>query len=170
MKTCVLDEIFSWWHQESPNKAGKQQTWTHLSQHQINMCTLYTQASRKPSRLITLRYVYILKNFRNNTFSPLRLPKPVQYKMFCWNYTGQIKLGIKDLLYECLEHCNMWAKLIGSIFKFINFASRLSLKPKHIPFSLNQTSVYMRLVARKPVFGVCDQGRLKPACSATETK
>ena len=26
----------------------------------------------------------------------------------------------------------------------------------------------MSLVSRKPVFGVCDQGRLKPACSATE--
>ena len=27
----------------------------------------------------------------------------------------------------------------------------------------------MSLVTRKPVFGVCDQVRLKPACSATET-
>ena len=27
----------------------------------------------------------------------------------------------------------------------------------------------MSLVTRKPVFGVCDQGRLKPACTATET-
>ena len=26
----------------------------------------------------------------------------------------------------------------------------------------------MSLVTRKPVFGVSDQGRLKPACSATE--
>ena len=26
----------------------------------------------------------------------------------------------------------------------------------------------MSLVTRKPVFGVCDQARLKPACSATE--
>ena len=27
----------------------------------------------------------------------------------------------------------------------------------------------MSLVMRRPVFGVCDQVRLKPACSATET-
>ena len=27
----------------------------------------------------------------------------------------------------------------------------------------------MGLIMRKPVFGVCDQARLKPACSATET-
>ena len=28
---------------------------------------------------------------------------------------------------------------------------------------------YMSLITRKPVFGVCNQVRLKPACSATET-
>ena len=28
---------------------------------------------------------------------------------------------------------------------------------------------YLSLVTRKPVFGVCDQVRLEPACSATET-
>ena len=28
----------------------------------------------------------------------------------------------------------------------------------------------MSLVTRKPVFGVCDHGRLKPACEATETR
>ena len=28
---------------------------------------------------------------------------------------------------------------------------------------------YMSLVTRKPVFGGCDQVRLKPACAATET-
>ena len=27
--------------------------------------------------------------------------------------------------------------------------------------------INMSLVTRKPVFGVCDQGRLKPACAAT---
>ena len=27
----------------------------------------------------------------------------------------------------------------------------------------------MRLVTRKPVFGVCNQSKLKPACSASET-
>ena len=26
------------------------------------------------------------------------------------------------------------------------------------------------LIIRKPVFGLCDQGRLKPACAATETR
>ena len=30
--------------------------------------------------------------------------------------------------------------------------------------------VYMSLVTRKPVFGVCDQVRLKPACRATEAR
>ena len=30
-------------------------------------------------------------------------------------------------------------------------------------------SYYLSLVTRKPVFGICDQVRLKPACSATET-
>ena len=29
---------------------------------------------------------------------------------------------------------------------------------------------YKSLVMRKPVFGVCDQGRLKPACTAAETR
>ena len=28
----------------------------------------------------------------------------------------------------------------------------------------------VNLVTRKPVFGVCDQGRLKPACAATEAR
>ena len=28
---------------------------------------------------------------------------------------------------------------------------------------------HMSFVARKPVFGICDKVRLKPACSATET-
>ena len=28
---------------------------------------------------------------------------------------------------------------------------------------------HISLIKRKPVFGVCDQGELKPACSATET-
>ena len=28
----------------------------------------------------------------------------------------------------------------------------------------------MSLVSRKPVFGVCDQVRLKPACAATEAR
>ena len=28
----------------------------------------------------------------------------------------------------------------------------------------------MSLVKRKPLFGVCDQGRLKPACAATEAE
>ena len=31
------------------------------------------------------------------------------------------------------------------------------------------TKKYLSLVTRKPVFGVSDQVRLKPACSATET-
>ena len=30
--------------------------------------------------------------------------------------------------------------------------------------------VYMSQVTRKPVFGVCDQGRLKPACATTEAR
>ena len=30
--------------------------------------------------------------------------------------------------------------------------------------------LHMSLVARKPVFGICDQVRLKPSCSATQTK
>ena len=33
----------------------------------------------------------------------------------------------------------------------------------------SQQSVYLSLVMRKPAFGVCDQVRLKPACSASET-
>ena len=33
----------------------------------------------------------------------------------------------------------------------------------------NHCRYYMSHVTRKPVFGVCNQGRLKPACSATET-
>ena len=37
---------------------------------------------------------------------------------------------------------------------------------KDIQLNVNQ----MSLVARKPVFGVCDHGRLKPACSATEAR
>ena len=32
----------------------------------------------------------------------------------------------------------------------------------------NTKMLNMSLVTRKPVFGVCDQGRLKPACAATE--
>ena len=37
----------------------------------------------------------------------------------------------------------------------------------------NKTAVlkkqdYLNLVTRKPIFGVCDLGRLKPACAATE--
>ena len=32
------------------------------------------------------------------------------------------------------------------------------------------TVMYMSLVMRKPVFKVCDQGRLKPACAATEAR
>ena len=31
------------------------------------------------------------------------------------------------------------------------------------------TSAYMGFAARKPVFGVSDKVRFKPACSATET-
>ena len=39
-----------------------------------------------------------------------------------------------------------------------------------IHFHLSEmTRYHMSLVTRKPVFGVCDQVRLKPACSATET-
>ena len=35
----------------------------------------------------------------------------------------------------------------------------------------SEESVYqMSLVTRKPVFGVCDQGRLKPACIATKAR
>ena len=30
-------------------------------------------------------------------------------------------------------------------------------------------TLHMNLVTRKPVFGVCDQGRLKPVCAATKT-
>ena len=35
--------------------------------------------------------------------------------------------------------------------------------------SVHEQQWYMSLVTRKPVFGVSDKGRLKPACSATET-
>ena len=33
-----------------------------------------------------------------------------------------------------------------------------------------QFSLHMSFVTRKPVFGVCNQGRLKPACSTTEAR
>ena len=33
---------------------------------------------------------------------------------------------------------------------------------------VNKTEAGMSLVTKKPVFGVCDQVRLKPACSPTE--
>ena len=32
------------------------------------------------------------------------------------------------------------------------------------------SGIKMSFVTRKPVFGVCDQGRLKPACAATEAR
>ena len=43
-----------------------------------------------------------------------------------------------------------------------------SMKLLHSITARLHTSVYMSHVARKPVFGVCDQLRLKLACSATE--
>ena len=38
----------------------------------------------------------------------------------------------------------------------------------NIETSVHMHSYYMSIVTRKPVFGVCDQGRLKPVCSAKE--
>ena len=35
---------------------------------------------------------------------------------------------------------------------------------------ITKDNTNMSLVTRKPVFGVCDQGRLKPACAATEAR
>ena len=46
---------------------------------------------------------------------------------------------------------------------------------EYLIFEMNMMEGYhtqvqkgMSLVTRKPVFGVCDQARLKPACSASE--
>ena len=36
-------------------------------------------------------------------------------------------------------------------------------------YLLSTHSEQLNLITRKPVFGVCDQVRLEPACSATET-
>ena len=49
----------------------------------------------------------------------------------------------------------------GFPYMFYTFKLLLQLK--------TGIEAYMSLVTRKPVFGVCDQGRLKPACSGTET-
>ena len=51
----------------------------------------------------------------------------------------------KDLLFRPLDHA-MWVKK-----SFLGYAA-----------------IYVSHVERKPVFGIFDQVRLKPACSATE--
>ena len=45
---------------------------------------------------------------------------------------------------------------------------RKTFVPKFFPLKVS-LHLYMGLAARKPVFGVSDKMRLKPACSATET-
>ena len=38
----------------------------------------------------------------------------------------------------------------------------------HMTVQYTPGTLHLSLVTRKPVSGVCDQGRLKPACAATE--
>ena len=45
-----------------------------------------------------------------------------------------------------------------------------SLDGAHLLLVWHVLVIYLSLVTRKPVFGVCDQVRLKPACSAEETR
>ena len=57
-----------------------------------------------------------------------------------------------------LGYLNIWhVTVLPSLLQF-SFCIRL------VVFSV----LYMSLVTRKPVFGVCDQVRLEPACSVTE--
>ena len=55
-----------------------------------------------------------------------------------------------------------WIDSVAPSLLFSNFVG--SLYFRRIPFS-----DYLSLVTRKPVFGICDQLRLKPAYSADET-
>ena len=67
--------------------------------------------------------------------------------------------------------CGMWLwHSLDFSFNFLN-CENFSHVFRRIHPEVNIWSVchHMSLVTRKPVFGVCDQVRLKPACSATET-
>ena len=102
-------------------------------------------------------------------------------------YSKIVVLGYNNTIWGFLV-----TRLILSISRHsgVNFVhlARLSFLPKlpcshHDHFCCSQFQPFphvlcfvcldkvsnMRLVTRKPVFGVCDHARLKPACSATET-
>ena len=52
-------------------------------------------------------------------------------------------------------------------FLYKNIYQNQQFKMKHNQGTIND---HMSLVTRKPVFGVCNEGRLKVACSATEAR
>ena len=64
-------------------------------------------------------------------------------------------------------HLN-WSKTPKTGFLMTKLNCKYCCKPWQKISSLWRT-FHMSHVMRKPVFGVCDQVRLKPACSATET-
>ena len=70
------------------------------------------------------------------------------------------------------SHERIWSDIFSPHTRFTTqeFASLLWFwwKKKTKSFCI-KIWIHLSLVTRKPVFGVCDQLRLKPACSATET-
>ena len=64
-------------------------------------------------------------------------------------------------------------KIVSRIVYMLNNEQLYMLKLNKIMFFCSVFSkdplLHLSLVMRKPVFGVCDQVRLKPACSADET-
>ena len=91
----------------------------------------------------------------------------------------QISLGIRPVWSE--YSLSAWRKLGSLATYWADVQADLSLRWTHMPicwFCHETAQIFnyctgthhsdMSHVTRKPVFGVCDQVRLKPACSATE--
>ena len=70
----------------------------------------------------------------------------------------------------CLRWYFARLKTLCSLFRILCIGNSVVSCDNMWNSSMNcEIRIYMSLVTWKPVFGVCDQVQLKPACSATET-
>ena len=122
-----------------------------------------------------------------NPFAQLCLS--IKYLLLClcthkastiWRWSSHTLSWQRNLLW-CNEQLGTWSFLTGQIQRMslknnsevcfltcISMGTLLSLQTEWVHFQFKGYLVHLSHVTRKPVFGVCNKVRLKPACSATE--
>ena len=136
--------------------------------HAPAICILHTSAKFKKTKdTIFLKQIIFLKSFTVVLITILLK----NINMF-WRNNGA------KYRFLCIAIANTQMSIVKSMVilkatlqSFISPRMKKNVWKKAVCVweSASSTIVYLSLVTRKPVFGVCDQVRFKPGCSASET-